>query len=1098
MENQQRPKREKASARPGGKSIATMPESLAAEAAVLGSMMIDPFCIPDVMAKLTAADFYHAENAVIFQVIQSLYEANDCKGVNGLLVRQRLEDRAILDRIGGLGYLQRVLESTPSSASVDYYVGIVREKSLRRRWCQLGEDLMQASLDTSQEIEEICDGMESKLMSAFDRPRDQDDLSRVPDLLMGVYEAVEKREKCHRQGIVQGIASGFYELDQMTGGFHPGDMVIIAGRPSMGKAQPLDALVLTPDGFTPMGLVRVGHDVIGADGKPHKVLGVFPQGTKQVYRVTFTDGTSTECCGDHLWLTQTRNEKRFGGAWSIKTCDEIARTLVRPDGSGMNHRVPWVAPVEFAGSADALPLDPYLLGLWLGDGCGGKGSAVISNPEPDIQAAIAERVPFTDVAHVCGDGITNSIRRSHRTQQPSSMLLALRRLGLDAKHSYDKFIPRQYLHAPIRERQQLLRGLLDTDGSVHTCGAGVEYSTASPQLAADVLYLTRSLGAKVTMGQKTPTYTYRGERRTGRIAYRLRIYLTDGFVPVSSRKHLARWPGRRRGGDKMIQSITPTRVKPCQCILVDSSDGLYVTNDFIVTHNTAIAMNILDHVGRVLKRPAVIFSLEMDRRQLVERTLCSLCEVDSNKLRRGIVNHEDYAKLRRAMEQYQNTNIFIHDDSTLTPFQLRSKARKLKLEHNIELVMIDYLQLMHVGGKIENRQQEITTISRHLKAIARELALPVIVLSQLNRGPEGRDDHRPRMSDLRESGCLTGDSLVTVADTGCRVPIASLVGKAGFKVWAYDAEQGRAVAADCSAVFPTGYRRVYRLRTRMGKEIKATANHRFYGKEGWARLDQLKVGDLIASHGWIPGPATNTENMTHDAAYLLGHILGNGCLLRTHANQYTTRHKDIAEIIAACATRVFGSAVNPRVVYDNPRKQGGWYQVFFSSTRRHTHNVRSAVSEWAIQLGIRGLRSHEKFIPMQVFRMDNEHIATFLAGLWETDGSLGVRKQGKKTQAYAVYSTASPKLAHGVSHLLSRFGVLSCVRITHQKHGYRDQYSVQIVGGAASMRRFFGNVKFFSEYHKSRADKVWTGSLLSKGIPLRPTPPNAVWFGSLS
>jgi replicative DNA helicase len=148
---------------------------------------------------------------------------------------------------------------------------------------------------------------------------------------------------------------------------------------------------------------------------------------------------------------------------------------------------------------------------------------------------------------------------------------------------------------------------------------------------------------------------------------------------------------------------------------------------------------------------------------LAEKFLCSISEIDSQKVRRGLLNDEHYKKLADACAELSEAPIYIDDTSTMTPLEIRAKARRLKSRHNIQCIMIDYLQLMNLGsGRTESRQQEITTISRYLKALARELDLPVIVISQLNRSPEGREGHKPRMSDLRESGSIEQDADVVM------------------------------------------------------------------------------------------------------------------------------------------------------------------------------------------------------------------------------------------------------------------------------------------------------------------------------------------------
>jgi replicative DNA helicase len=178
---------------------------------------------------------------------------------------------------------------------------------------------------------------------------------------------------------------------------------------------------------------------------------------------------------------------------------------------------------------------------------------------------------------------------------------------------------------------------------------------------------------------------------------------------------------------------------------------------------TALALNIAEHMGIVEKIPLAIFSLEMGKQQLAERFLCSYSGVDAQLVRKGMLGTEHYQKLVEACGVTSEAPIYIDDTSALTPLELRAKARRLRSAHGIRCILVDYLQLMHIDSKkIESRQQEITTISRYLKSLARELDVPVVVLSQLNRSPEGREDHRPRMSDLRESGSIEQDADVVM------------------------------------------------------------------------------------------------------------------------------------------------------------------------------------------------------------------------------------------------------------------------------------------------------------------------------------------------
>jgi replicative DNA helicase len=172
---------------------------------------------------------------------------------------------------------------------------------------------------------------------------------------------------------------------------------------------------------------------------------------------------------------------------------------------------------------------------------------------------------------------------------------------------------------------------------------------------------------------------------------------------------------------------------------------------------TAFAMNVIEHIAADNKLPCAVFSLEMSKQQLAQRMLCSRAKIDAQKVRRGLLQPSEYQQLAQVVNELAKAPIWVDDSPGLTILELRAKARRLKLQHDIKCVMIDYMQLMDNPGP-ESRQQQISEISRGIKAVARELNVPVIALSQLNRQSEGRDGHRPRMSDLRESGSIEQDA----------------------------------------------------------------------------------------------------------------------------------------------------------------------------------------------------------------------------------------------------------------------------------------------------------------------------------------------------
>src|SRR5687768_17463549 len=272
---------------------------------------------------------------------------------------------------------------------------------------------------------------------------------------------------------------------------------------------------------------------------------------------------------------------------------------------------------------------------------------------------------------------------------------------------------------------------------------------------------------------------------------------------------------------------------------------------------TSLCLNIAQYASIKTGETVGIFSLEMAKEQLVLRMLCSDARVDSHRLRTGNLQEKDWARLAKAYADLSASHIFIDDSSTLTPLEMRAKCRRLKAEHGLGMVVVDYLQLMSGSGRVENRQQEIAAISRSMKGLAKELSVPVVALSQLSRAPETRTEKRPQLSDLRE--CVTGDTLVVLAD-GRRVPIRDLVGEAP-RVLAMSA-QGKIIEATSDRVWLVGKRPVLRIRLATGRVIRATERHRLYGADGWKQVGQLKTDDRLAIARKVPEPVAKGQVVT--------------------------------------------------------------------------------------------------------------------------------------------------------------------------------------------------------------------------------------------
>jgi replicative DNA helicase len=287
---------------------------------------------------------------------------------------------------------------------------------------------------------------------------------------------------------------------------------------------------------------------------------------------------------------------------------------------------------------------------------------------------------------------------------------------------------------------------------------------------------------------------------------------------------------------------------------LDRMTGGFKDSDLIIVAGrpamgkTSWVLNVALHAALEARKSVAVFSLEMSKEQLTERLLTEQAQIDAQRMHRGLLTEAEFDRVSNALGPLGEASIYIDDTPVMDELTLQLKARQAKMRHNVDMILLDYLQLMHGRARgDDNRVQEVSAISRSLKGLARELRIPVVAISQLSRAPEQRPDKRPILSDLRESGCLAGDTPVYLPDSGTYVPIKELVGKAGFRVLALDHGWRRIQAATVTHAFATGVKPVFELTTQLGRSVRATANHKFLTIQGWQRLDALKPGDHIAT-----------------------------------------------------------------------------------------------------------------------------------------------------------------------------------------------------------------------------------------------------------
>src|SRR5258707_3189573 len=680
----------------------------------------------------------------------------------------------------------------------------------------------------------------------------------------------------------------------------------------------------------------------------------------------------------------------------------------------LNHSVATVRPFCLP-DAD-LPLPSYVLGVWLGDGSSSCAQFTSADPEiamlvegqgleaPKLKSrlqyalrlprtrqpvASAARtcpvcgkqfIPATSEVMTCGRACgRKAFAAGHRRQLPAcarcgrpfrgrisapgmcqacrtsdgSVTGILRGLGVLG----DKHIPARYLRASEPQRRALLAGLLDTDGTVGLTGS-VHLAVTSRRLAEDFRELVHSLGYRCGWSQKR----VRGRTPDSSVAYTITFTTSDDVFWLERKRvmHKERRPQRTtpRTRQRFITAVRVIPSGPVRCVQVDNSDQMYlVGRAMIPTHNSTLALDLARAASVKAGLTSVIFSLEMSRNEITMRLLSAEARVPLHSMRTGQMSEDDWARLARRMSEVVDAPMFIDDSPNMSMMEIRAKCRRLKQRHDLRLVIIDYLQLMSSPKRVENRQQEVSEMSRSLKLLAKELDVPVVAVAQLNRGPEQRTDKRPLLADLRESGCLTQGTRILRADTGSEITLGELIasGERDVPVWSLD-ERLRLVPRIMTHAFPSGVKEVFRVRLRSGREVEATANHPFLTYDGWRPLGELTEGSRVAVPRCMPEPM-NPQELADPEIILLAHLIGDGSFVQNQPIRYAS--VDEANLAAvAAAAKHFGITAG-RDDHEAARCKS----LRLPSPHHLTHGKRNPVASWLESLGIFGLRRNEKLVP---------------------------------------------------------------------------------------------------------------------------------------
>jgi replicative DNA helicase len=462
---------------------------------------------------------------------------------------------------------------------------------------------------------------------------------------------------------------------------------------------------------------------------------------------------------------------------------------------------------------------------------------------------------------------------------------------------------------------------------------------------------------------------------------------------------------------------------------------------------SALALDIARAAAVQSGLTAVLFSLEMSRNEITMRLLSAEARVSLQAMRTGQLGEDDWTRLARRMSEVVDAPLYIDDSPNMSMMEIRSKCRRLKQRHDLRLVVIDYLQLMTSPKRVENRQQEVSDLSRSLKLLAKELNVPVVALAQLNRGPEMRTDKRPLLADLRESGCLTAETRILRADTGTEVSLGDLLasGERNIPVWSLD-DRMHLAPRTMTHVFPSGTREVFRVTLTSGREVTATANHPFLLYNGWCPLVELVPGSRVAVPRLVPEPLSSRP-LPEPELIMLAHLLGDGSFVKNQPVRYASTDEANLAVVTHAA-KYFGiSAVRDEY------KAARCTSLRLPAPYRLGRGKRNPIAVWLESFGLFGLRSHEKFIPARISSLPRQQLALFIRHLWATDGSVTTLASGA-VRVY--YGTTSERLARDLQMLLLRFDIKARLRRVGNTYGH-PQWTVD-VRGVKDQRQFLHEI----------------------------------------
>lgn len=503
----------------------------------------------------------------------------------------------------------------------------------------------------------------------------------------------------HMSMATEDIAEFGWPYMDAGGPVMPGDIVSFIGRPATGKAQPLTSKVLTPTGMVAMGSLKVGQELASVDGQPSHVTAIYPQGKRRVFLLSFQDGRTCEASDEHLWETWYREWKEPKILTTLQLIAKLKHQRYQRRLSIRMFSGEYGQPVQE-------PFSPYLLGVFLGDGCMRGHGIKLSSADPEILAAVGKELRFHGLDLIYQSNYDWGVRDDRHTHNRLAEWFT--KLGVMEKKAEFKFIPEQYMMADRGTRLALLKGLMDTDGTAEKTGA-MSFSSSSPVLARQVQQLVRSLGGKATVKSKTTTHL---------LHYRVHIVLETRSEAFSLKRKLQRVLHSRTTHTNhrlTLESVTEIEAQECQCISVSHKDELYVTDDFVVTHNTWKVLYSAIHNWKS-GRNTLVVSMEMGPLPMAQRITAMYAHTNIGQLKIGGYSTQTYAKFKEGMKHLsdEKASLYIVDGNLAASVEdVFTLAHQLKCK----IVYIDGAYLMrHKNSKLDRytrAAENVELMKRH-------------------------------------------------------------------------------------------------------------------------------------------------------------------------------------------------------------------------------------------------------------------------------------------------------------------------------------------------------------------------------------------------